>query len=130
MRRASLCQSSARTARLPLPLATAALGGWQGMMPCASSMTCSARVSPEHPHVVIMFCSGDLEPHPAPPPNPCPLIAKLAEISAQGIFFSRGLIGRVMRRTFLVNINLYKVNTLVHQSCWASRKRALLEKLG
>lgn len=57
----------------------------------ATSLTCSARVSPEHPRIVIVFCSGNLEPL-LPMVS---LIAKLAGISAQGIFFSRGLVGRV-----------------------------------
>lgn len=41
--------------------------------------------------------------------DPGPLIAKLPGISAQGIFSSRGLAGRVSEvRFFLVNINLYE----------------------
>lgn len=70
------------------------------MPPAASQLgaiilTYSARVSPEHPHVVIVFRSGDLEPLFRSCPNPGPLIAKLGGISAQRIFFSCGLIGRV-----------------------------------
>lgn len=75
--------------------ATAALRGCQGMVPCATSLTCSARLSPEHPCVVILLCSGDLEPLLRSCPSPGLLIPKLAGISAQGMFSSCGLIGRV-----------------------------------